>query len=323
MTSAERAELAVGGAHAAEALRLRRGIALVLASAVSFGAMAVLIKLAYREGLNARTLLALRFSIATSGMWLIWLLQRARGLRVPNLRSKVPALVALGALGYVGQSFSYFTAVSIIPASATGLLLYTYPVLVTLLAWVFYREQLTPRKIAALLMASLGALMVLGLVSEALQPGGSSTLASLKPEGVFWGLASAAIYSAYIIAGTRFAAGVPPIFSSAVITLSAAVVYIVWGLAAHDLDFSFSPLGWLWAALIALVCTIIAIATFFAGLSLVGPSRASIVSTLEPAVTVLLAALVLGERITPEQFAGGALILGAVVVLQAGRRRRA
>jgi drug/metabolite transporter (DMT)-like permease len=58
---------------------------------------------------------------------------------------------------------------------------------------------------------------------------------------------------------------------------------------------------------------------FFAGLSRIGPSRAAIVSTLEPAVTVALAAVILQENITLEQLAGGALILAAVIVLQVRR----
>ena len=79
------------------------------------------------------------------GMWLVWALQ-TRGASRRSFRPGVLLpLVGMGALGYVGQSFSYFTALGIISASATGLLLYTYPTLVTLLAWFFFRERLTPR----------------------------------------------------------------------------------------------------------------------------------------------------------------------------------
>ena len=66
---------------------------------------------------------------------------------------------------------------------------------------------------------------------------------------------------------------------------------------------------------IALVSTVAAITLFFAGLERVGPTRASTLSTIEPVCTVLLAALLLDERIAPIQLAGGALILGAVVLL--------
>jgi drug/metabolite transporter (DMT)-like permease len=294
----------------------RRGLVLVLVSAVAFGVMPVLTKLAYREGLNLPTLLALRFGVAAVGMWLLWLYVRRR--RKPFLTGfgVVLPLVALGALGYVGQSFSYFTAIQKITVSATGLLLYTYPTLVVLLAWLFFREALTPLKLAALALATLGSLMVLGVVSQALGLSSGGGLGDLNPEGVAWALSAALIYSAYIIASTRFTAGLDPVFSSAVIISSAAAVYLVGGLLAGQLSLDVTPLGLAWTVLMALVSTVLAIAAFFAGLAIVGPSRASIISTLEPTVTVALAALVLRETITTEQIFGGALILVAVASLQ-------
>ncbi len=60
---------------------------------------------------------------------------------------------------------------------------------------------------------------------------------------------------------------------------------------------------------------------FFAGLSRVGPTSASILATVEPVVTVVLAFLVFGETLGPAQLVGGALVLSAVVVLNARRRR--
>ena len=70
---------------------------------------------------------------------------------------------------------------------------------------------------------------------------------------------------------------------------------------------------------IALLSTVAAITLYFAGLERIGPTRASTLSTLEPLVTVMLAAIVLGERIAPMQIAGGALILAAVVLLARAR----
>jgi drug/metabolite transporter (DMT)-like permease len=73
--------------------------------------------------------------------------------------------------------------------------------------------------------------------------------------------------------------------------------------------------------LIAFVSTVVAVSAFFAGLRRVGPSEAAILSTFEPVVTVALAYAVLGERLTPAQLAGGALVLAAVVLLQLRPRR--
>ncbi len=76
-----------------------------------------------------------------------------------------------------------------------------------------------------------------------------------------------------------------------------------------------TPLGWAAVLAVALVSTVIAIVTFFAGMERVGPVKASTLSTFEPVVTVILAAVVLREAISFTQMLGGALILMAVIVL--------
>jgi drug/metabolite transporter (DMT)-like permease len=79
----------------------------------------------------------------------------------------------------------------------------------------------------------------------------------------------------------------------------------------------FPGVWWSWVALgaIALVSTVVAILAFFAGLKRVGPSVASIASTLEPVVTVALAWMLLGESLAPIQLAGGALVLASAASL--------
>ena len=82
-----------------------------------------------------------------------------------------------------------------------------------------------------------------------------------------------------------------------------------------------SAAGFGWLAGLAVVSTVGAIGLFFAGLRRVGPSAASILSTLEPVVTVALAFAVFGESLGPVQLAGGALVLLAVLALARGARR--
>lgn len=295
----------------------RRGTFLVLVSAAAFGGLPIFAKLAYSEGVNLMTLLTLRFSLAAAIMWALWAVEVARGQerRPKPGRSLVVALVAMGAIGYVGQSFSYFTAVTIISATATSLLLYTYPIIVAVLSRIVYKEKLTGQKLVALLLAAAGAMLVLGLASSVLSQGGSG-LGELQPAGVAWALSASVVYSAYIVAGARITAGVSPIFSSAVIISSAAITYVTWSALSGELRLGVSGMGLVWASGLALISTVLAISTFFAGLRRVGPSRAAIISTLEPTVTVFLAALILRESVTLEQIGGGILILAAVIVLQ-------
>jgi drug/metabolite transporter (DMT)-like permease len=299
------------------ALRARRagagslldpGVIWLVVSAAGFGSMAIFAKEAYAAGVELPTLLAGRFALAALCLWVMVWGGRAR-LRLSG--RQVVGLALMGGLGYVGQSFAYFTALQTIPAATTALLLYTYPALVTLLAWVLLKERLTAPRLLAVAVAFAGCVLVLGAPLSA---------QALDPAGVGWGLAAAAIYSVYIIAGTRVTAGVPPLLASAMITTAAALVYGGGGALGGQLVAPPDPTGWVWVAAIAVFCTVVAIVAFFAGLARVGPARAAILSTCEPVITLTLAALMLGEPLTWSQLGGGALILAAILILQWGGR---
>jgi drug/metabolite transporter (DMT)-like permease len=95
--------------------------------------------------------------------------------------------------------------------------------------------------------------------------------------------------------------------------ISAAIVYsgIV---SVQGPAFPVTPLGWAAIVAIALISTVLAIVAFFSGLERIGPSRASTISTFEPVVSVVLAALVLGESFNVLQVVGGCLILVAALI---------
>lgn len=89
-------------------------------------------------------------------------------------------------------------------------------------------------------------------------------------------------------------------------------------LLTGGVDLGFGVPGWFWLACIAVISTVAAMLTFFAGLQRTGPSTAAILSIFEPVVTTALAALILGESLTPFQLAGAALVLLSVAVLPPG-----
>lgn len=128
----------------------------------------------------------------------------------------------------------------------------------------------------------------------------------------------AIVYSTYILTAEGIVGRVGPLVLSALVSTGAATTLTLASAAGGDLDpGSVSVAGFGWLAGIAVVSTVAAVSFLFAGLRRVGPSAASILSTAEPLVTVLLAFLVFGESLGPVQLAGGALVLGAVLVLSA------
>jgi drug/metabolite transporter (DMT)-like permease len=132
--------------------------------------------------------------------------------------------------------------------------------------------------------------------------------------GILLALAAALIYSIYIIVGTNVMKHVSAVQSSTVIFASAAIVYGLLTLA-NGATFPASDAGWQAILGIVVVSTIIPVVTFLAGLERIGPTNAAMLSTLEPVVTVLLAAWLFGESLLPIVLLGGGLILVAVVVL--------
>lgn len=277
------------------------GVALVLLSACCFGTLAIFGKLAYRLGLTTPQLLTYRFALAAALMWAIVALARQP---LPPRRS-LAGLAVMGAAGYVGQSASYFNALHFIPAATTALLLYTFPVAVTLLAVVLFHEPLGWSKIGALALALIGT----GLVVQA-QP------RAVAPTGIILGLTAAGIYSGYILYGSRLLPGIPPVSATAVIMTAAAAVWVTFTAITGQLAVLWTSPRLAVLGGFVIIGTAIPVLTFIMGLRLIGASRTAILSTFEPASTVALAVILLGESASPLQYLGGALILGSVLVLE-------
>lgn len=273
------------------------GVLLVAVSAAAFGIMPIFAKLAYQTGASTYTLLFVRFACAAAVMFALVL---ARRLPLPSGR-ELAAYLLLGGAGYVGQSLCYFTAINHAASGTVSLLFYTYPALVMTGSVLVLGERLTARKVLSLVLALGGAFLIVGGELSA------------EPLGIVLAFSAAGIYTVYILTSSRVIKPGMQLQSSACIMLGAAIVFGVINCFT-----GFSPPrgagGWLAAAAIALFCTAVAVAAFFIGMARTGPTTTSLVSTLEPVVTVLASALILGERVTAVMLAGGALILVSLFV---------
>ena len=273
------------------------GIILIAISAASFGTLAIFGRYAYNDGMNIYTVLFLRFGVSASFMTVILLLRKEHFPRGKILAQ----LVGMGALGYVGQSFMYMTAINYASAGLVALLLYLYPFFVAILATIFLHEKITRIKVIALILALFGTALTVGPVSGQLI-------------GALMAITAALIYSIYIIVGTNVMKHVSPVQSSTVIFASAGAVYGLLTLV-NGAHFPASNSGWLAMLGIIIISTIIPVVTFLAGLERIGPTNAAMLSTLEPIVTVLLAAWLFGDKLLPIVMLGGGLILVAVILL--------
>ncbi|HVO09306.1 MAG TPA: DMT family transporter [Vicinamibacteria bacterium] len=281
-----------------------RGLALIVVSTLAYGVLPILGKIAYADGVAPLPLLAWRYLIAAL---LIALL--LRGPQTP-LRDRL-RLWGIGSV-FVLNSIAYFRALQAVPASVVALLLYSYPVMVTLLAALAGLERLTARS----LLAAAAAFGGCALTAVGARPG-----APVSTSGIAWALTAAFVYASYIVLSGRFGTGVPARVLALHLAQASAVVCTGLALAGPGMALPPSPRAWLTVAAIGVVPTVVASITFLAGMTLVGPTRASVLASLEVIVTLGLAFVLLGERLSAWQWAGALLILGAVAWQNLGTLR--
>jgi drug/metabolite transporter (DMT)-like permease len=283
----------------------------VLLSAACFGAMAVFGKLAFAAGVPTDALVLIRFAAAALLLGALLLLRPAlrRHDGGSDARPVWPAVLValgLGAFGYAVQASLYFMALERLDAPLVALVLYTFPVMVTVGAVLLGRERLTAARVVALVTASLGTTLVLA---------GAGGL-GFDTVGVVLAFGAAVTYTVYILVADTVLHRLPPVVLTTLVMSGAAAALGIRSLVTGGVVVSFGAAGWFWIACIVVVSTVTAVLAFFAGLKRTGASTTSILSTFEPVVSTALAAAVLGELLAPMQILGAVLVLGAAVIVQ-------
>ena len=279
--------------------RDREGTILVFVSAIAFGFQPIFAKLAYSQGVGVDELLFVRFLLAflIMGAFLV----TSHKLVLPK-RMDLLALIILGALVYFLQSTFYFTALLFSPVAIVALILYTYPVFVTLGAYMLGWERV-PRRLAGVFVMAL-----IGLVLVANPFGTAIGL------GVVLAFASSIIYTLYILSSSRILRRVKGEVAAFYVMGAASVTFGLTGALTGSIRLNWSLAGWFWVLTISLVCTVFAATTFFLGISRIGPSRAALISLVEPVTSVVLSLVLFGNRLIISQWFGGLLILVSTAI---------
>ena len=325
------------------------GVLLVLASACGYGSGSLFAKPVYADGVGWLTLLFWRFLIAAaiSWAWLLLVPGNRASLRLLT-RRRVAVLVALG-IFFVSNSGTYYAALETVPASLAALIVYLYPALVAVLALRFGRRLEGRRAWLALGISTSGVALAVGGIPQV----GAPPLL-----GLALAVASPIAYAVWIVMAARLGgerpvrrtvdrsatsaesddrqATMPPADSAAtpeparatdsapaaaVLTTTTAATYLLGMLlTGHSISPAAIP-GDAWFGLIgiAVVSTALALQAFYAGARRVGAARASLISTVEPIYTIVLASILFHESLAPIQLLGGALIIGGVLLAESGQ----
>lgn len=223
------------------------------------------------------------------------------------LRFDRHALVTVAAAG-VGQTIIAvvtLSALEFISVATLGFLFYTFPAWVALIARVRHSEPLTPPRLVALALSLAGIAVMVGARD-----------AALNATGVTLALLGAVIYAAYIPMLSALQERSTPLATTAWMSVGTALLLGILAAGKGELTFSLNATAWTNIVGLALLSTAGAFFLFMKGLRILGSVRTAIVSTIEPFVIALLGAWVLSQPLTGETLVGGAMIAGAVVLLQ-------
>lgn len=276
------------------------GFLFLLLSAALYGTMPIISKIMYQTGLNAVSALLLRYFFS-----LVILVLYLKLIKHEPAFARSPLAIIQG-VTFVAGSLLYFNAVNYLPAGLTTSIFYIYPAIVSILAIFVYRERLTLRQLGALLLALLGIIIISGLLGE--------TTHRLNPLGVMLVTCSSICYSFYTLVGQKTSNSTGALPLAATLSLCGFVILAL----VFPREFAIVPHLTLEQILLGIAMaffnTVLSVIFFLKGLALTGASRAAVVSTAEPAFTLLFAFILLGETISPLQGLGVLLVLSSTTL---------
>ena len=286
------------------------GYAAIAASCFCFGFLGYFGKVGYSLGYTPVTLMTVRFVLATL---ILWLLALYRGLNLYRVPLTALPLLALQGVAMTGTSFGYFASLQYLSASLAAIVFYLHPVLTIAVTTIFLRERFTWPRGLALAMAVLGTTFISG--------GFGNGNVSADARGLMWILTGAASYSVFTLIGQRTTRGMDSIVVTTYALTFCSLGFAMMEFPGYMFSGYLTPTMWAVGLGIGFICSVLAILLYVVGIRAVGAARASVASALEPLSGVLLAAVLLGERLMPVQWLGMSVILLAVIVLQADKPR--
>jgi drug/metabolite transporter (DMT)-like permease len=301
------------------------GTASVAFAAALFGTLGYITRKASESGMEALPFVTWRGLVGTAALLLAAVAiarfaPRRHAISNPEAKPRYRALVIAAFLGAV-LNIAMFEAFNRTTIAVVLITFYTFPALVTIAAVPLYGERIDRVRATALLVSAAGLILV---VLAPILTGGAVTL---DPVGMGLAIGAAFCQASFILIAGKGFAPLPPVQIGAFVVSVAGAVALVLALVTGDIAGLLVPVtssqssdAWLWILAGGLTGAAIPTTAFIAGIGMIGPSRAAILMTIEPLVGVLLAGLLLGERPSPIQLAGGAMVLVAAAILQVAPR---
>ncbi|PAT33974.1 DMT family transporter [Vandammella animalimorsus] len=290
------------------------GLLLAALGAVAFSGKAIIVKLAYRHGVDAVTLIMYRMLFALP-FFIAMAWWGGRG-KPPLTRRDMLAVMGLGISGYYLASLLDFMGLQYISAGLERLILYLTPTLVMLLGWLLRGARLSRSHWLAVLVSYSGALLVFG--REMQLPGTADT--ALGAALVFGGTVS---YALYLFFSGEYVQRLGALRLVGLATSFACLCCIAQFLLTRPLSAAqqvATPVLWL-SLLNATACTVAPVLMVMMAMERIGASLTALIGMIGPLSTIAMGVWLLGEPFTPWLAAGTALVVAGIWLFsRAGRR---
>ncbi|MFK7935771.1 MAG: DMT family transporter [Saprospiraceae bacterium] len=287
---------------------------IVFIGAISFSTKAVIVKLAYRYGIDSLSLLTLRMLFSLPFFLVIgYLYQR---WRKPNQNTSVKisrkdwkSIIGLGLAGYYLASYFDFEGLQYITASLERLILFVYPTLVVLISALFFRKKITRPQLFALVLTYIG----IGCAFIDKTAAGQSENLTL---GAIFVFGSALSYAIYLVGSGQLIPRLGSIRYTSYVMTVACLAVISHNAVLYQLQvFTFPWEVYALALLMAVIATVLPSFLVSEGIRVIGSSNASIIGSVGPISTIILAYIFLDEQLGWLQIAGTVLVIGGVLII--------
>jgi drug/metabolite transporter (DMT)-like permease len=276
------------------------GSILVLISAVCFGFIPIFARFAYEGGVSVSGLLFIRFFFS---FILVGIFLRLTGrLYVPS-KTQILFLLALGGIVYFLAAFLYFKSFLFIPVSVAVLIANTYPVFVITVSLALGLEKISFSLIFSILLTLIGLAFL------------SNPILNVSTIGILLSFGTAVTYAAYTLLLPRALKGLSGEIGAFYSMGATGFSFGMFGALKNELQFPWDIETWTWIVMITIISTTIALIMLFKGLKIIGPSRTSILSLMEPATAVIAASIFFKDTLNITQWIGGILILFATILI--------
>jgi drug/metabolite transporter (DMT)-like permease len=291
----------------------RMGLFWVILAASGYAFLPIFTRYIYASSnLQATDIGIWRFIIATPMIWLVIWLGETRGEKAKNSGDSPRQIFSLMSLGilYAGAALAAFFGLQYIPASIFGIIFYTYPAFVALIA-LFLGQRLALAAWLALGITLIGVLLTVPDLSIA----GEDTVL-----GVTIAILNAIFVAVYFTLVSRLMKKSSSVMRGSGYVITGTLLVLLLAIPFFGLRVPDNPISWFNLLGLATVSTTMPIAVINLGIHKIGAAQASIISTFEPVLTMVLALFLLGESILPIQWLGAAFIIGDVIFLETRTR---